>query len=328
MTIAVVMATYNGGRFIGEQLSSISRQTRRPDLLIVSDDGSSDETWEIVSEFARSAPFEVRLLRGPGRGLAWNFWTAARESDCSLIAWSDQDDIWRPTKLGRCEDALRSGAVDFVSHSALTVDDNGRSLRRRYPSYRATRALAPLHGDPWHVPSGFASMFRASLLREIDFDERPRSHQTGRTMNHDHVVSLRAFAFSRRLQIADVLAEYRQHTANAAGNPTETGLAAVRATIRPRAEQFSDLAGIAREHGEFVAGLGGGPDAAAYFGRLEHICQQRARIYRATSRRGALGELAEAAQSSVYASRSRGGFGLRGLIRDAGLSAARSAISA
>jgi glycosyltransferase involved in cell wall biosynthesis len=278
-TVAVVMATYNGEPFIAEQLESIARQTRPPDVLVISDDGSSDGTWRIAGDFAASARFDTKLVRGPEKGLAHNFWEAAQLVDTDLIAWADQDDIWMPTKLARCETVLKRRAAGFVSHAAITVDRAGRRLGPRYPNYWASRSLSPLAGDPWHVPSGFASMFRRSLIVDVPFDQRPRSHQTMRPINHDHVVSLRAFACCERIELADDLAHYRQHGGNAAGDPTTTGVAAIRETFRPRAHEFTELATIAEAYGAFLALL---PDTAAsepYFASLADRCRDRVGVY-------------------------------------------------
>src|ERR1700759_2437030 len=104
--LAVIMAVFNGEAFIEAQLDSIARQSRRPDVLVISEDGSQDRSWHLASEFARSAPFETVLLRGPGSGLARNFWQAAAHTDAELIAWADQDDVWTADKLARCEATL------------------------------------------------------------------------------------------------------------------------------------------------------------------------------------------------------------------------------
>ena len=62
MKISIAMATYNGSKYIREQLNSFLGQTLLPDELIVTDDCSSDDTEEIVRDFARLAPFEVFFL--------------------------------------------------------------------------------------------------------------------------------------------------------------------------------------------------------------------------------------------------------------------------
>ena len=131
----------------------------------------------------------------------------------------------------RCEGAILASDAGLLTHSALTIDERGRSPKRRYPDYRRTLERAPLEGDPWHVPSGFATVFRRKLLAGGNFDARPRSHQTLRAMNHDHVVSLVAFATCRRVELSETLAHYRQHSANAAGDPTPSGRAVASAAV-------------------------------------------------------------------------------------------------
>src|SRR5271165_5482550 len=103
-TISVAMTTYNGERFLSEQLRSIAAQQRLPDELVVADDHSADRTWEIVTDFARTAPFPVRLHRNEPR-LGWrgNFMSVLARCESDLIALCDQDDVWEPTKLAIAE---------------------------------------------------------------------------------------------------------------------------------------------------------------------------------------------------------------------------------
>ena len=95
--ISIAMATYNGERFLEEQLRTLSEQVRLPDEVVVCDDGSTDCTQEILAQFAKSAPFPVRLVINDRR-LGWreNFLKAASICTSDYIAFCDQDDIWFP----------------------------------------------------------------------------------------------------------------------------------------------------------------------------------------------------------------------------------------
>jgi glycosyltransferase involved in cell wall biosynthesis len=310
------MAAYNGAAWIGEQLESIAAQTRPPDELLVSDDGSSDGTREIVERFAARSGLEVRLIDGPGEGLAENFWRAARQARGELVAWADQDDVWEARKLEACERALAD--ADFVSHAAVVVGPGLEPTGRRHPSYGETVRRGPLEGDPWHVPQGFGSVFRRSLLDAVDWERRPVSHQTQRPVNHDHAVSLAAFVRGTRVELADDLARYRQHGQNAAGAPRERGLDLLRVAMRVGEEEFSTLADRARGYGAYAAAVpGAAPQTAAYFADLEERCRRRAALYRAgvgPLRR--LGAIGGAARGGVYRARPRGGFGALALGKD------------
>src|SRR5215470_8302349 len=98
--ISVAMCTYNGARFLAEQLGSLAAQSRLPDELVVCDDGSTDESAEIVKDFARHAPFPVRLeVNEENLGATKNFEKAIGLCRGEVIALSDQDDVWYPKKL-------------------------------------------------------------------------------------------------------------------------------------------------------------------------------------------------------------------------------------
>ena len=73
----VVMATYNGEKYLTEQLESLEQQTAPPARLIISDDGSSDATREILASYAKKATLDVMIVDGPQQGYAENFWSAA-----------------------------------------------------------------------------------------------------------------------------------------------------------------------------------------------------------------------------------------------------------
>ena len=94
LRISVAMATWNGERFVGEQLESIARQSRLPDEVVLSDDASADRTLEIARAFARKAPFDVVVLGNDERvGHGENFFRAMRACKGDVIALSDQDDV-------------------------------------------------------------------------------------------------------------------------------------------------------------------------------------------------------------------------------------------
>ncbi|MEJ2866556.1 glycosyltransferase [Actinomycetospora sp. OC33-EN08] len=331
-TLSVVMATFRGARWLPEQLASIARQTRRPDELVVSDDGSDDATPAVLADFARWAPFPVRILDGPRAGLADNFRHALEASRGDVIAWSDQDDIWLPAKLERCLDTLAGTGADLVHHAARVVDADAESLGFNHPDPRRTICLDPLQGDPWHVASGFATVFRRRLLDDlrhgrgldrVAWDTRPNSHQTLRAMHHDHVVALIAFARGRRCELAEELALYRQHGANAAGAPTVRGAAAWWGALSIGADEFAIRADAARGYGVWLQSIG--VSSGGYFERLARRWDRRAETYRDTDgatlgvrvTRG-LGVLARRATGDHdYAATDRGGMGVAALAKDA-----------
>ncbi|HST23189.1 MAG TPA: glycosyltransferase family 2 protein [Blastocatellia bacterium] len=102
--ISVAMCTYNGAKYLQEQLESISTQTRMPDELILCDDGSTDGTLEIAEKFAARCAFPMRIyVNETNLGSTKNFEKAIERCAGDIIALSDQDDIWHAKKLERIE---------------------------------------------------------------------------------------------------------------------------------------------------------------------------------------------------------------------------------
>jgi glycosyltransferase involved in cell wall biosynthesis len=107
------LCTFNGERFLQEQLNSFLVQTHQNWHLWVSDDGSQDQTLDILADFSRNHPGRVRsIYSGPARNHAANFLSllARQEIEADYFSFADQDDIWDPSKLSHALNSL--GAYD------------------------------------------------------------------------------------------------------------------------------------------------------------------------------------------------------------------------
>lgn len=95
--LSIALATWNGEKFLFDQLESYLRQSVLPDELVVSDDASQDGTIHVLRDFARHAPFDVLVIENKDRvGYAQNFMRAIRACTGRIVLLSDQDDIWLP----------------------------------------------------------------------------------------------------------------------------------------------------------------------------------------------------------------------------------------
>lgn len=124
MKISVALCTYNGERYLPEQLESIAAQVRPPDELVVCDDHSSDRTHEILRSFAAASQFPVRVyVNDENLGSTRNFAQAVGLCEGSAIALSDQDDVWLPQKLRDLESVFSAEPdVGLVFTDADIVD--------------------------------------------------------------------------------------------------------------------------------------------------------------------------------------------------------------
>jgi glycosyltransferase involved in cell wall biosynthesis len=122
--VSIAMATYNGERFIREQLDSFAAQTLLPDELVVCDDGSTDSTMKIVEEFAATVPFSVKIYRNAERlDFSRNFEKALSFCTGEIVFFSDQDDVWFPEKIEVVIAQFdRDPAIQVVANDQLLTD--------------------------------------------------------------------------------------------------------------------------------------------------------------------------------------------------------------
>ncbi|MFI8481164.1 glycosyltransferase family 2 protein [Pseudomonas sp. NPDC078700] len=119
--VSVCIATYNGAPFLEEQLVSIASQLRADDEIIISDDGSQDDTLKICELVKNTFPkISTSILSGPQLGVSKNFENAILASTGDYIFLSDQDDVWLPDKLHTFLEALSH--ADLVLSNAYIVD--------------------------------------------------------------------------------------------------------------------------------------------------------------------------------------------------------------
>jgi glycosyltransferase involved in cell wall biosynthesis len=222
--LAILLSSYNGARFIAEQIESIRRQTWREWTLRVRDDGSSDETVRIVEALARVDSRIVlhRDHRG-NLGPAQSFGVlmqAALDLGAEYVAFADQDDVWQADKvesqlnLIRARESALGANAPLLVHSDLAVVDE--KLRPIHPSFLALQGLGRDRDMPLRLlltqnfVAGCTTLINRALLRvALPLPE---------VVMHDWWLALCAAALGeiRRSPRATVL--YRQHGANTAGS--------------------------------------------------------------------------------------------------------------
>lgn len=326
--ISVLLATYNGQRYLEPLLDSLLVQTRHPAELIVCDDASTDLTMSIVERFAQHAPFVVKILRGNGKplGYAENFLRGIVHCSSPFIAFCDQDDVWVPQKVERVAAVIEKHGCDAVVHRGRVVDVELKWQGQYFPNL-------PLFANGWWCPDrffltpGFAMVVSKSLLISVAPELRPDSWvgNTNSPLPHD----LWAYFLARNLGsvsfIRDVLVQYRQHASNVCG----AGKTGVRNTVslarqadsntyiekqaqcvrysaylRSIADSLSDAQ---RQHCE---------RSAQWYEQLAAAFESRVVLYDAKSGLQKAARFGANALSGRYRSRHRGGLGYKSLVKD------------
>jgi glycosyltransferase involved in cell wall biosynthesis len=314
--VSVALATHNGERFLSEQLASLARQSQLPLELVVCDDDSSDGTLEVLAAFAAEAPFDVTVHPNDGRlGFAETFLRAASLCKGEAIGFCDQDDVWLAGKIERCGRELQRPGVLLAMHSSRLANEALEPTRRLYPHIRRDRVAPPLAGDPWLPVRGMSMVFAARLLRVADPAARPPSHYLDGKMNHDEWIYVLARGLGAIAYVAEPLALYRQHARNVTGAADETW---ARDGLRTGATYYSRR----REQALVLADVftGKSERAADWYRRQALSLERRLAVYdEQAPARVRLRRLAGLARGRLYRKRTDGGFGLRGLLRDAAM---------
>ena len=218
MSIHVAMATYNGEKYVREQIESICAQTLRPDKIIIVDDGSSDKTIEIIKALQVTSPVEIELhVNKNNMGVIKTFDKALSLCDSDYIALADQDDVWLPSKLEKLSNKIKDLESDHVNapllvYSDLEVVDGDLNLQYesliKVTGFDKFDDKSPLKTlvERNHIP-GCATMFNRELRNvavPIPADCRM----------HDYWINLLAATTGRMELVPEALMYFRRHGSN------------------------------------------------------------------------------------------------------------------
>lgn len=227
MKFSVAMCTYNGADFLSDQLESIIAQSRQPDEIVVCDDGSTDETQTLLSQFAAMSPVLVSLhFNEKNLGSVKNFEKAIKLCSGDVIALSDQDDVWRADKLQLIEDAFRNAPkAGLVFSDAEIVDESLQSLERRMwdeVGFDAHKRKLIRQGRALEVLITGWTVTGATVAFRSEFVKLCLPIPDGIAMIHDGWIALNVAAVAEVLMIEDALIKYRQHARQQIGAPSKT----------------------------------------------------------------------------------------------------------
>src|SRR5690242_17090387 len=131
--ISIVLCTYNGERFLKEQLDSLLWQTYSNFEIIASDDASQDGTIQILKQYAEDKRITV-VLQEKNLGPVKNFEYAVTLAKVEYIAFSDQDDVWLPSKLEKLVASIKESYLDFSD--SFLIDEQGNKIDNQLSSLR------------------------------------------------------------------------------------------------------------------------------------------------------------------------------------------------
>lgn len=202
--ISVCIATYNGEKYIAKQLQSILSQLGPEDEIVVSDDGSTDKTIEIIENFYDS---RIHIYFGMYHSPIYNFENSINHSKGDVIFLSDQDDIWLPDRVNKLKIALVDN--DVIVSNAFFIDGKGN---RKDGVYFNKRPRLNVFETIFRNHFFGASMaFRREILQYVlPFPKN--------LAMHDQWIGLMGCYYGKVGFVSEPLMLYRRHDSNASFN--------------------------------------------------------------------------------------------------------------
>ncbi|MBN7812795.1 glycosyltransferase family 2 protein [Algoriphagus sp. H41] len=224
--LSIGLCTYNGGKYLRQQLESLVSQTYRPLEIRIRDDQSTDDTFDIIREFQAAHPFIHAIQNEERLGLQKNFEAVFQDCTGELIAPCDQDDIWAPNKLENLQKSM--GSHVMVYHDSELIDEAGGPMGYRISDrFRLGNFTLQTPFLLFNCVSGHGMLFQRKIL-ELAIPIPPVGF-------YDHWLALVALEFGTIGYSPDVLVKYRQHSDNQTdilGNKKKlTGMDRVRSRI-------------------------------------------------------------------------------------------------
>ncbi|MBB3595802.1 glycosyltransferase involved in cell wall biosynthesis [Rhizobium sp. BK529] len=224
--VSVVIPAFNASTFIERTLRSATRQTYPALEIIVVDDGSTDDTADLVKQSAMIDP-RIRLLRTPNRGVSAARNTGIEASSGQFVAFLDADDLWHPTKIEKQIDALNGlssqWAAVYVLHYVIDRDDE---IIRPGASNIARGYIYARHLNFKYIGNGSALLVRRDAALEIGgFDSSYAAAGIGGCEDLDFELRLAARYWIE--VVPERLVGYREYPGNMSSNHAQMGQGAL-----------------------------------------------------------------------------------------------------
>jgi len=225
-TLQVLMACYNGERYLPQQLASLQNQTDPCFSVLMQDDGSTDGTPALLAQATADSRFQLAKNGGQHHGAIGNFLSLMAQCDADYAALCDQDDIWTADRLSCCRTAMEQAEARYgadtpllVHSDARLVDADGNTLQESFFAHQGwdkTVTTLPRLLVQNNV-TGCTLLMNAALRRlVVQHGDPARMHM------HDWFIALTAAACGHILFVDEPLVNYRQHGVNVMGASQQT----------------------------------------------------------------------------------------------------------
>ena len=215
-SISVLMATFNGERFIKEQIKSILSQTEKPKELIIIDDHSNDSTLHVALKALNNSGINWKVYtRKKNIGYAKNFIDGVRYCSGEYVAFCDQDDIWHPDKIRLASGLINSNRPELIFSNYVAVDSTAQKIISKFTYNNTTDNLhRSLLSNP--IIPGMTMICKTEWLN-MNLELLLNTLQNHPSIPHDYLLSLGVSKSAKVQHLKYDLVFYRQHESNTIG---------------------------------------------------------------------------------------------------------------
>ena len=226
MNIAVLIATYNGAKYIEDLLVSLSKQSYKDFVCYIHDDGSTDATIDIISDFSKKGLLNIRMLNYPSTGSAKNnFFSMLKHVKEPYVMFCDQDDVWKDNKIEKTFKRMKDVEIKDLPTLVFTdleiVDENLGLIHKSFMEYTGRDPnrvkLEQLLLE--NIAPGCTMMINEALYKQA---EVLTSYDN--VVMHDYWFMLVASCVGRISFVEESLILYRQHGNNTVGASKKTSI--------------------------------------------------------------------------------------------------------
>ena len=215
--IDVLMATYNGEKYLKEQIDSILNQTYKNIQIIISDDCSTDSTREILKQYEQNEKIKI-YYQEKNLGYIKNFEFLLRNVENNIYMLSDQDDVWKEQKIEKSVEKLKNENLDLVFGDLEVVDENLNTLYGSFNKFMKLDRKIEKYIDSYKLQYLYNCITGCTIIsRKKLIDKILPLPNNSKYMVHDYWMGLMVALNGKIGYIKETYIKYRQHGNNQVG---------------------------------------------------------------------------------------------------------------